>query len=191
MQTHKAILLSAPSGSGKTTIIRRLLQRFDCFEFSISATSRTPRANEKDGEDYYFLSHDEFMRRVAQGDFVEWEEVYEGTCYGTLKSELTRIWNNGHCILFDVDVKGGMNLANYFDHNALSLFIMPPSIEVLEQRLRGRGTDNEESIRKRLQRADEELKMAVHFDHTIINNDLERAVGEVETLVRNYLNMPE
>ncbi len=191
MQPHKAILLSAPSGSGKTTIIRQLLQRFDCFEFSISATSRAPRANEKDGEDYYFLSHDEFMRRVAQGDFVEWEEVYEGTCYGTLKSELTRIWDNGHCILFDVDVKGGMNLAQYFDHKALSLFIMPPSIEVLEQRLRGRGTDHEESIRKRLQRADEELKMAVHFDHTIINNDLERAVGEVEILVRNYLNMPE
>ncbi len=191
MHTKKAILLSAPSGSGKTTIIRQLLQRFDCFEFSISATCRAPRVGEKDGEDYYFLSRDEFINRVAQGDFVEWEEVYEGTCYGTLKSELTRIWNNGHCILFDVDVKGGMNLAQYFGDNALSLFIMPPSIEVLEQRLRSRGTDQEESIRKRLRRADEELRMAPYFDHTIINNDLERAVKEVESLVRAYLDMPE
>ncbi|MDY5968518.1 MAG: guanylate kinase, partial [Bacteroidales bacterium] len=124
----KAILFSAPSGSGKTTIIREILKSFDCFEFSISATSRAPRGTERDGVDYYYLSRDEFMKRVNNDEFLEWEEVYEGLCYGTLKSELTRIWEKGHIILFDVDVKGGMNLKRHFGHDALALFIMPPSL---------------------------------------------------------------
>lgn len=180
-------MFSAPSGSGKTTIIREILKRFDCFEFSISATSRAPRGTEQDGVDYYYLSHDEFMRRVENDEFVEWEEVYEGTCYGTLKSELARIWNNGHTILFDVDVKGGLNLKRHFGDNALALFIMPPSLEVLEQRLRGRGTDSEESIRHRLERSALELKEAIHFDRTIVNDNLATAVDETEAVIKEYL----
>jgi guanylate kinase len=191
MHQKRAILFSAPSGSGKTTIIHRLLQRFDCFEFSISATSRKPRGEEQDGVDYYYLTKEEFMRRVKQNDFVEWEEVYEGTCYGTLKSELNRIWDNGHYILFDVDVKGGMNLKQYFGADALSLFIMPPSLEILEQRLRMRGTDSEESISKRLQRAAVELEEAKKFDHIIVNDHLDETVDETEQLIRAYLGISQ
>ena len=154
----KAILFSAPSGCGKTTIIGKLMQYFDCFDFSISATSRKPRGQERDGHDYYFLSHEEFMRRVDKGDFLEWEEVYQGTCYGTLKSEISRIWDAGRVIVFDVDVNGGNNIKRYFGADALSIFVMPPSLEVLEQRLRSRGTDSEEAIVKRLARSAEELK---------------------------------
>lgn len=185
--SHKALLFSAPSGSGKTTIIREILKRFDCFEFSISATSRFPREGEKDGVDYYFLSPEEFEKRVNQGDFLEWEEVYQGTRYGTLKSEIERISNRGHIIIFDVDVKGGMNIKRYFGADALALFVMPPSIEVLEQRLRNRGTETEEAITKRLARSVEELKESVHFDKTIINDDLSRAVEETRQLIEQFI----
>ena len=167
----KAILFSAPSGCGKTTIIGQLMQYFDCFDFSISATSRQPRGQEQDGRDYYFLSREEFMRRVDKGDFLEWEEVYQGTCYGTLKSEISRIWDAGRVIVFDVDVNGGCNIKRYFGDDALSIFVMPPSLEVLEQRLRSRGTDSEEAIVKRLGRSAEELKQAPQFDVTIVNDD--------------------
>ncbi len=184
----KAILFSAPSGCGKTTIIRELMQYFDCFDFSISATSRLPRGDEQDGRDYYFLSHDEFMRRVEAGDFLEWEEVYAGTCYGTLKSEVQRIWDSGRAIVFDVDVNGGCNIKRYFGADALSIFVMPPSIEVLEQRLRSRGTDSEESIVKRLSRSAEELKQAPLFDVTIVNDDLRRAVDEAREVIERFLN---
>lgn len=131
MDNRKAILFSAPSGSGKTTIIKQLLQYFNCFEFSISATSRKPRQGEVDGKDYYFLSTEAFKQRVQQGDFLEWEEVYEGTCYGTLKSEINRIWDKGNVIIFDVDVNGGMNLKKYFGDSALAIFVIPPSVGVL------------------------------------------------------------
>ena len=184
----KAILFSAPSGCGKTTIIRELMQYFDCFDFSISATSRQPREGEQDGKDYYFLTHDEFKSRVAAGDFLEWEEVYQGTCYGTLKSEIDRIWNCGRVIVFDVDVNGGRNIKHYFGDDALSIFVMPPSIEVLEQRLRSRGTDSEESIAKRLGRSAEELKQAPQFDVTIVNDDLQRAVKETRNVIELFLN---
>ena len=184
----KAILFSAPSGCGKTTIIRELMQYFDCFDFSISATSRQPREGEVDGKDYYYLSRDEFMRRVAAGDFLEWEEVYQGTCYGTLKSEIDRIWDGGRVIVFDVDVNGGRNIKRYFGDDALSIFVMPPSIEVLEQRLRSRGTDSEESIAKRLGRSAEELKQAGQFDVTIVNDDLQRAVDETRKVIIDFLN---
>ena len=184
----KAILFSAPSGCGKTTIIGRLMQYFDCFDFSISATSRQPRGQEQNGRDYYFLSRDEFMRRVDDGDFLEWEEVYQGTCYGTLKSEIERIWNDGKVIVFDVDVNGGCNIKRYFGDDALSIFVMPPSLEVLEQRLRSRGTDSEEAIVKRLARSAEELKQAPQFDVTIVNDDLERAVAEAKTLIEKFLD---
>lgn len=184
----KAILFSAPSGCGKTTIIRELMQYFDCFDFSISATSRQPREGEQNGKDYYFLSREEFMRRVETGDFLEWEEVYEGTCYGTLKSETRRIWDEGHVIVFDVDVNGGRNIKRFFGNDALSIFVMPPSIEVLEQRLRSRGTDSEESIAKRLNRSAEELKQADQFDVTIVNDDLQRAVDETRKVITDFLN---
>lgn len=184
----KAILFSAPSGCGKTTIIKELMQYFDCFDFSISATSRKPRGEEVDGRDYYFLSHDDFKARVDKGDFLEWEEVYQGTCYGTLKSEVERIWNNGKVIVFDVDVNGGKNIKRYFGSDALSVFVMPPSIEVLEQRLRSRGTDSEEAIVKRLGRSAEELRQAPHFDVTIVNDDLQRAVNEAKQIIEKFIN---
>lgn len=187
MDNRKAILFSAPSGSGKTTIIRQILQQFDCFEFSISATSRQPREGERHGVDYYFLSPEEFAARVDKGEFLEWEEVYAGTRYGTLKSEIDRIWDNGHVIIFDVDVKGGMNIKKYFGDDALALFVMPPSIEELERRLRSRGTESEESIMKRLGRSAAELEESVHFDRTIVNDDLQRAVAETAGLIREYL----
>lgn len=188
MNNRKAILFSAPSGSGKTTIIREILKRFDCFEFSISATSRPARQGEQNGVDYYFLSPEEFEKRVGEGQFLEWEEVYVGTRYGTLKSEIDRIWNNGHVIIFDVDVNGGMNIKKYFGTEALALFVMPPSIEVLEMRLRNRGTETEEAIVKRLSRSAAELKMADQFDVTILNDDLNRAVDETQRVINNYLS---
>lgn len=184
----KAILFSAPSGCGKTTIIKELMQWFDCFGFSISATSRAPRGEERDGVDYWYLSHTEFMSRVAAGDFLEWEEVYEGTCYGTLKSEVERIWAAGQVAVFDVDVNGGRNIKRYFGDDALSIFVMPPSIEVLEQRLRNRGTDSEESIARRLQRSARELEEAPLFDVTIVNDDLQRAVKETQAVIEKFLN---
>lgn len=189
MNNRKAILFSAPSGSGKTTIIRKILEQFDCFEFSISATSRNPREGEQHGVDYYFLTPEDFKSRVGNGEFLEWEEVYQGTCYGTLKSEIDRIWDNGHVIIFDVDVNGGKNIKKYFGDDALALFVMPPSVEELERRLRGRGTESEESIQKRLGRSAAELKESVHFDKTIINDDLQRAVDETAQSIRNYLNL--
>ena len=144
----KVIIFSAPSGSGKTTIVRRLLARYPQLEFSISATSRAPRGEERDGTDYYFLPQEEFMRAVAENRFVEWEEVYEGTCYGTLRSEVERIWQRGHVIVFDVDVLGGINLKRIFGGDACSVFIMPPSVEELRRRLEGRGTDAPEVIER-------------------------------------------
>lgn len=187
MDNRKVILFSAPSGCGKTTIIKHILQHFDCFEFSISATSRQPRGQEKHGTDYYFLSTEEFKARAAKGEFLEWEEVYQGTCYGTLKSEIDRIWDNGNIIIFDVDVNGGKNIKKYFGDKALSIFVMPPSVEVLEQRLRSRGTDTEESIAKRLGRAEQELSESKFFDRTIINDDLATAVEETIQAISNFI----
>lgn len=160
---------------------------FDCFSFSVSATSRQPRGDERDGTDYYFLSQEDFKQRVAKGDFLEWEEVYSGTCYGTLKSEVERLWDAGRVIVFDVDVNGGKNIKRYFGDEALSIFVMPPSLEVLEQRLRSRGTDSEEAIVKRLGRSAEELKQAPEFDVTIVNDDLARAVEETRNVVERFL----
>lgn len=191
----KAILFSAPSGCGKTTIIKELMAstpkgsfRPSNLSFSISATSRAPRGEEVDGKDYYFLSHEEFKARVERDEFLEWEEVYSGTCYGTLKSEVERIWNEGKVIVFDVDVNGGKNIKRYFGKDALSIFVMPPSVEVLEQRLRSRGTDSEEAIVKRLTRSAEELKQAPQFDVTIVNDDLRRAVEETRNVIERFLN---
>ena len=183
----KLVIFSAPSGSGKTTIVRELLKRFDCFEFSISATSRQPRGQEQDGVDYYFLSNDEFRSRVERDEFVEWEEVYAGTCYGTLKSEMERIWSKGNVIVFDVDVIGGINLKRLFGDDACSIFIMPPSVEELERRLRGRGTDSEEVIQKRIAKAEFEISKAPEFDHVVINDKLEDAVAEVTNILNDFI----
>ena len=183
----KLVIFSAPSGSGKTTIVRELLKRFDCFEFSISATSRNPRGQEQNGVDYYFLSNEEFRARVERDEFVEWEEVYAGTCYGTLKSEMERIWAKGNTIFFDVDVMGGINLKRLFGEDACSVFIMPPSVEELERRLRGRGTDAEEVIQKRIAKAEFELSKAPEFDHVVINDVLEDAVNEVSAIISQFL----
>ena len=183
----KLVIFSAPSGSGKTTIVRELLKRFDCFEFSISATSRNPRGQEQNGVDYYFLSNEEFRARVERDEFVEWEEVYQGTCYGTLKSEMERIWAKGNIILFDVDVMGGINLKRIFGDDACSVFIMPPSVEELERRLRGRGTDSEEVILKRIAKAEFELSKSSEFDHVVIKDNLEVAVAEVVNIISNFI----
>ena len=183
----KLIIFSAPSGSGKTTIVRELLKKYPQFEFSISATSRAPRGAERNGVDYYFLSAEEFRKAVAEDKFVEWEEVHAGTCYGTLKSEMTRIWSKGNVIIFDVDVMGGINLKHIFGDKACSIFIMPPSIEELEHRLIGRGTDAPEVIAKRVAKAQFEISKASQFDHIVTNDDLATAIGETEKIIDNFL----
>ena len=184
MKKGKVIVLSAPSGTGKSSIIKRLLEYPELnLGFSVSATSRAPRGAEQHGVEYYFISHEEFKRRAEAGDFVEWEEVYPGTCYGTLKSEVTRVTEAGRNLIMDIDVKGGLNVKKCFGDQALTIFILPPSKEELERRLRGRGTDAEEVIRKRLDKADFELCFAPQFDVRVVNDYLERAVEEVRRLI--------
>ena len=184
----KVIIFSAPSGAGKSTVVNHLLGLHPEFEFSISATSRAPRGEEKDGVEYYFLSARRFKQLIRKDAFIEYEEVYQDRFYGTLKSEVERIWAKGHVIIFDVDVKGGVNLKKYFGDAAMSVLIVPPSMEVLEQRLRGRGTDSEEAIRERLAKAGWELEFAAgKFDHDLVNDKLEDTFAESETLVNNFL----
>ncbi len=183
----KLVIFSAPSGSGKTTIVRELLGIFPQFEFSISATSRLPRGSEQDGIDYYFLTNDEFRSLVEKDGFVEWQEVYAGTCYGTLRSELDRIWQKGNIILFDVDVMGGINLKRIFGGDACSIFIMPPSIGELERRLVGRGTDSPGVIAKRLAKAEFEISKSTEFDHIVVNDDLDAAVEDTRRIIESFL----
>lgn len=184
----KVIIFSAPSGSGKTTIVHRLLERYPQLEFSISATSRAPRGAERDGVDYYFLSQEAFAAAVAEGRFVEWEEVYKGTCYGTLRSEVERIWQKGHVIVFDVDVLGGINLKRIFGQDACSVFIMPPSVEELRRRLEGRGTDSPKAIDRRVAKAEFELTKAPEFDHTVVNDRLDDAVEETCAILDAFIS---
>ena len=184
----KLVIFSAPSGSGKTTIVRELLSRFPQFEFSVSATSRAPRGAERDFIDYFFLSPEAFRQAVREDRFVEWEEVYEGTCYGTLRSEVERIWAKGNVIVFDVDVIGGLNLKRIFGNDACAIFVMPPSIEVLRQRLVSRDTDAPEVIDRRVAKAEFELTKASEFDRVVINDDLGTAVEEVSGILRQFLN---
>lgn len=184
----KLIIISAPSGAGKSTIVKYLLDRGINLNFSVSATTRAPRGAEKDGIDYYFLSVDEFRKKIKNGDFVEWEEVYKDQLYGTLKSEIEKIWSHGSHVLFDVDVKGGVNLKNIFKHNAISIFIMPPSINELEKRLIARGTDADLEIKMRVEKAAEELKLADSFDNIVANNNLEEAENEVSRLVTGFID---
>ncbi len=184
----RLIIFSAPSGSGKTTIIHHLLEKFPELEFSISATSRAPRGQEKHGVDYYFLSADEFRSRIEKDEFLEWEEVYANNYYGTLRSEVNRIWQKGGHVAFDIDVVGGLNLKSHFGRRALAVYVRVPNLEILEQRLRGRGTDSEEKIQQRLAKAEEEGKRESEFDLTIVNDTLEQACADAEEAVRKFLN---
>ena len=183
----KLIIFSAPSGSGKSTIINFLLKQNLNLHFSISATSRAPRGTEKDGVEYYFLTPDEFRTRILAGDFLEYEEVYTDKYYGTLKSEVERRLMSGDNVIFDVDVVGGLNIKKKFGDNALSIFIQPPSVEVLRQRLTGRGTDAPEKIEQRLAKAEYEMTFADKFDTIIVNDKLEEAFREAEKKVRDFL----
>ncbi len=183
----KSIIFSAPSGSGKTTIVKHLLQKDMNLEFSVSACSRSPRHNEAHGKDYYFLSVEKFRDGIKNGDFIEWEEVYKNHYYGTLKSELERIWKEGKHVVFDVDVVGGSKLKSIFGDNALAVFVQSPSIEILEQRLRNRSTDSEEKISDRLEKASEEMKYADKFDIVIVNDRLEDALAKAENAVSEFL----
>lgn len=184
----KLIIFSAPSGSGKTTIVRYLLEQLPQLAFSISATSREPRPNEKHGRDYYFLSDYEFKLRAENGEFLEWEEVYNGTKYGTLKREVDRIWAVGKHVIFDIDVVGGLNLKKQFPKRALAVYVQVPHIADLERRLRNRGTDSDEKIEMRLRKAQEEAKRAPEFDVVIVNDDLERAKQEALKIVSEFIN---
>ena len=183
----KAFIFSAPSGSGKTTIIKRLMEEMPFLEMAISATTRKPRGNEKHGVDYYFISPEEFKRKIEKNEFVEWEEVYKDKFYGTLKSEIKRILEKKHYPCFDVDVKGGVKLKEYFKDQAISFFIKPPSIEVLEQRLINRNTETMDEIKKRLQRASMEMQYEKYFDYVILNDELNKAVSHIKQIIMQSL----
>lgn len=184
----KVIIFSAPSGAGKSTIVNYLLGKNLGLEFSVSATCRAPRGKEQHGKEYYFFTEEEFKRRIAAGEFLEYEEVYPGCFYGTLNSEVQRIWAEGKTVLFDVDVVGGLNIKKKFGNQALALFIQPPSVEALRERLQGRGTDSPEKIEQRVAKAEYELSFAPRFDTVIVNNRLDDALAEAERKVRDFLN---
>lgn len=186
---NKVMVFSAPSGAGKTTIVTHLLKTFNKLEFSVSATSRAPRGQEVDGKDYYFLSVKEFKKRIKNNEFVEYEEVYPGSFYGTLKSEVERIWAKGNVIMFDVDVKGGVSIKKIFGEKAFTVFIMPPSLEVMEKRLRARGTDSEEAIKTRVAKAAEEMTYAAKFDAVLVNDVLEESFEKAERLVKLFTRL--
>lgn len=186
----KIIILSAPSGTGKSTIISHLMQDPDLkLGFSISATSRKPRGAEQHGKDYFFLTETEFQQKIDAGEFVEWEEVYAGTRYGTLESEVRRVTESGHHLIMDVDVKGALNIKSRFGSEAISIFVMPPDLATLEQRLRSRGTDSEETILKRLAKAEYEMSFATEFDTVVVNDTLAHAVAEVADKIRQFAGM--
>jgi guanylate kinase len=185
--SNKTLIFSAPSGSGKSTIVNHILSLHPEIEFSVSATSRPPRGQERDGVEYLFYTPEIFKALVEADKFVEHEEVYPGRYYGTLKSEVNRIWAKGHVIIFDVDVKGGVNLKKYFGDGAMSIFIKAPSVEVLRERLVKRGTDSPEQIEQRVAKASEEMTYAPKFDHILVNDDLDKAFAEAEKLVDDFL----
>ena len=186
---NKVVIFSAPSGAGKSTIVNHLLKNHPELEFSISATSRAPRGNEQHGVEYYFFTADEFRQMIAEDKFVEHEEVYPGSFYGTLRSEVERIWAKGHAIVFDIDVQGGVNLKRIFGEQAFSIFIQAPSVDVLRERLIGRGTDSDEAIERRVAKAASEMEFAAgKFDHVLINDDLQKALEEAELITTEFLN---
>lgn len=185
--TNKVIIFSAPSGSGKSTVVNHLLKKYPFLEFSISATSRAPRGREQNGKEYFFFSTEEFERLISEDAFVEYEEVYKGSYYGTLKSEIERIWAKGHTILFDIDVKGGVNIKRIFGDAALAVFVKAPSVEELRSRLVGRGTDTPEAIEKRVAKAEEELTYEKYFDVVLVNDDLSTSLAQAEGLIDSFV----
>lgn len=185
----KLIVFSGPSGSGKTSIVKKMLNKYpNLFGFSISATTRSKRSNEVNGKDYYFISKDEFIQRIKNDEFIEWEEVYDGFYYGTLKSEIDRLHQQGKHVLFDIDVEGGLNIKKMYANKVLSVFVMPPSIEDLRKRLELRKTENEEMFNKRVKKASKEIEKSVFFDAIVINNNLETVIQQAEKYIFEFLN---
>ncbi len=189
MASHnkRIIIITAPSGAGKTSITRFLLDKYPQLAFSISAATRSPRGNEVDGKDYYFMSVEAFQQKIQKGAFVEWEMVYEGKYYGTLKKELDRLWKENKCPLLDIDVKGAIHVQTQYPQNVLSIFIEPPSVRELARRLASRGTETEESLQTRVNKAEYEMSFSHHFHHTIVNDDLQEACEETEKLITAFL----
>lgn len=185
----KLILFTAPSGAGKTTIVRHILSQYKELDFSVSATTREKRPHEEDGKDYYFMSKHDFLEKVKDGDFLEWEEVYEAQYYGTLRSEIERLWKLGKHIIFDIEVKGATNIKNAYPEETLAIFINPPSPEILFDRLRKRKTETEASLKKRIARAAKELTYVDKFDKILLNDQLEVALADAEKLVEDYLQI--
>lgn len=183
----KILIITAPSGAGKTSIVKELLKTYPQLVFSVSAATRAPRANEKDGVDYYFISVEDFKNKIAADEFAEWQMVYEGKYYGTLKSELQRIWNEGKLPVLDIDVKGAENVKKIYPNNSLGIFIQPPSIDVLLQRLKGRGTESAETLKARIDKAEYELSFKDKFDKVVLNDDLEKACNDAKTILEEYL----
>jgi len=182
----KIIIFTAPSGSGKTTIVRHLLKKYDFLGFSVSATNRKKRPKEKDGKDYYFLTPEKFQKKIDEGAFVEWEEVYEGKYYGTLKSEIQRVWSKGKHVVFDIEVKGATNIKKIYPDNSMAVFVRPPSLSELQRRLTNRKTETKSSLKKRLKRAEEEMTYENNFDTVIINDLLEVALEEAEQIIESF-----
>ncbi len=183
----KLVIFSAPSGAGKTTIVKHLLTKFPELEFSISATTREPRGDEEQNKAYHFISKEEFLHLIAKKQFVEFEEVYTGTFYGTLRTEIERIWKKKRTVIFDIDVEGGLHLKRKYNGQALAIFVQPPSLDVLKERLTGRGTDSEEKLKERFAKAEKELNYAPRFDIILKNHDLQTACKEAEELVRSFI----
>ncbi len=186
---RKLIVISAPSGAGKTSIVQHLLKEIDHLTFSVSACSRKKRLEEKEGVDYIFLTQEEFKKKINEEAFVEWEEVYRNQYYGTLKSELKRVWIEGKSVIFDVDVMGGLNIKNQYPEECLSIFIMPPSLETLKKRLENRGTESDENITKRLAKAKSEISKSDQFDQVVINDCFKSACNEAEKIVKEFIKM--
>ena len=184
----KLIVISAPSGAGKTSIVHQLLKDISILSFSISASSREKRENEVHGKDYYFLGAEGFHKKIEQDAFLEWEQVYENQYYGTLRSEIERIWSEGKTVIFDVDVDGGLNIKKQYPKECLSIFIMPPSLEVLAERLIGRGSDSDESIKQRLYKAEEEISKSKLFDNIILNDNFKIACEQTNQVITNFIN---
>ena len=185
------VIISAPSGAGKTTIVHKLLDARTDLEFSISACSRARRENEMEGKDYYFLTVEEFRKKIENNEFLEWQEVYEGNYYGTLKSEVSRITQKGSHIIFDVDPVGGLNIKKYGKENAISIFIVPPSLEILYERLKNRYTETEQEIQTRIDKAVSEIMLSMKFDHIVLNDNLPRAVSEAKKILKRFLSVKE